>query len=166
MHEFQTAVWMEAARDVPSEASRPVLSGRGRPLPASCFQSVRESLSIHSIVNALRSSVSCQLWSPTLALCRRRVVWIVLFARARVSSVLVYYRLALFMQAWSFALRTSCWKLMARFDSWSCWSILRFQLSPVKPFCLKPSEAPRRKPLVFFSFSNGNGSAFENSLPG
>ena len=36
---------------------------------------------------ALRSSISCQLWSPTLALCR--VVWIVLFARARVSSVLV-----------------------------------------------------------------------------
>ena len=37
---------------------------------------------------------------------------------------------------------------MARFDSLSCWSILRFQLSPVKPFCLNPSKAPRRKPLV------------------
>ena len=32
---------MDAPRDVPSKASRPVLSGRGRPLPASCFVSVR-----------------------------------------------------------------------------------------------------------------------------
>ena len=29
---------MEAPRDVPSKASRPVLSGRGRPLPASWFR--------------------------------------------------------------------------------------------------------------------------------
>ena len=29
---------MEAPRDVPSKASRPVLSGRGRPLPASLFR--------------------------------------------------------------------------------------------------------------------------------
>ena len=38
MHEFQTVVWLEAPCDVPSKASRPVLSGRCRPLPASLFR--------------------------------------------------------------------------------------------------------------------------------
>ena len=38
---------MDAPRDVPSKASRPVLSGRGRPLPASCLDSVRAG--VHSL---------------------------------------------------------------------------------------------------------------------
>ena len=38
MYELQTAVWMEAPRDVPLRpGSRPVLFSGGRPLPASCF---------------------------------------------------------------------------------------------------------------------------------
>ena len=82
-----------------------------------------------------------------------------LFARARESTV---SGLALFMQVWSFALCTSCTctvhpmvhaafagSLPARFNSWSRWSILWFQLSPVKPFCLKPSEAPQQSHLCY-----------------
>ena len=189
MHELLTVVWMEAPRDVPSKASRPVLSGRRRPLPASWF--VRES--IHSFVYALalRSSISCQLWSPTLALDLCRVVWIVLFARARVSSVLVYrfscklealrsvhlvdlrgsFRFLVVLGRVSFDLYLGLFRKRVsgrvmhvsnlalerndfqpnRAGSWMFHcnlKILRFQLSPVKPFCLKPSEAPRRKPLV------------------
>ena len=38
MYELQTAVWMEALRDVPRRpGSRPVLFSGGRPLPASCY---------------------------------------------------------------------------------------------------------------------------------
>ena len=69
---------------------RPVLSSRGRPLPASRIQSVRESIHVFTPLftrsrsnHRYRSAASC----GRLALCR--VVWIVLFARARVSSVLV-----------------------------------------------------------------------------
>ena len=41
---------MEAPRDVPSKASRPVLSGRGRPLPASLFRfTVRARVLVHSL---------------------------------------------------------------------------------------------------------------------
>ena len=51
MHEFQTVVWMEAPRDVPSKSSRdrptPVLFGHGRhSLPAG-FNSVRAR--VHSL---------------------------------------------------------------------------------------------------------------------
>ena len=50
---------MEAPRDIPSKASRPVLSGRGRPLPVSGFHgfrsSVRESILTHSRSERSRS---------------------------------------------------------------------------------------------------------------
>ena len=170
MHEFQTVVWMEAPRDVPSKASRPVLSGRGRPLPASWFWFSPCGSPFTPLFTHLRSDHQLPVVVAHSVPGR-------LNRFVRSSSRVKCVGLALFMQAWSFALRTSCrststWHctssayaafagsciLPARFDSSSCWSILRFQLSPVKPFCLNPSEAPRQSPL----FPNTKRSLWTN----
>ena len=93
--------------------SRPKLLVRSCPvvvahsLPAVSIQSVRES--IHSI-QSLRARAPIIDQLPVVVAHSSSVpgLWIVLFARARVSSVHACVGLALFMQVWSFALRTSC----------------------------------------------------------
>ena len=96
MHEFQTEVWIEGSRDVPSKASRPVLPVLvAHSLPAATdhelvsIQSVRVRESIHSIVTRSRSD---QLgWG----LCR--VVWIFSIVRSswrvKVCQVCAFHKL-------------------------------------------------------------------------
>ena len=108
---------MDAPRDVPSKASRPVVVAHS--LPAVLIQSVRES--IHSIVYALalRSSISCQLWSPTPALCRVFESFCSLELACQVYMVCV--GLALFMQVLPWTKKTATTimhKIRTLFLSW------------------------------------------------
>ena len=153
MHEFQTAVWMEAPRDVPSKASRPVLSSRGRPLPASGFHGfrlwVRESIHWRArapiswvvVAHSVPGRLNCFYCSLELV---RKVCWARFPCKLEaLRSVHHVHVLVHPMVHAAFAGSPP-----ARFDYWSRWSIQRFQLSPVKPLCLKPSDAPRQSPLL------------------
>ena len=142
-------------RPVQSFSPGPVLSSSPTPCQLVPIQSVARSGYLLTPLftrsrSDHRSAASCggPLW-----LCARVPGRLNRFARSR--SRVKCVGLALFMQAWSFALRTSCTsRSLVDLHAWlvsilgpadrSCDS----NSVHVKPFCLKPSEASRRKPLV------------------